>query len=90
FNNGVPVRSRGVTTVVVVVAAAAAADSDSSDESTDDVEGNASLLSLSDKSTPAGGVLELLQGPADVSTEAGGDPGLPVANRLVFRLATCQ
>ncbi|CAM4933498.1 unnamed protein product [Rotaria socialis] len=39
FNNGVPVRSRGVTTVVVVVAAAAAAaDSDSSDESTDDVE----------------------------------------------------
>ncbi|CAM4947567.1 unnamed protein product [Rotaria socialis] len=84
FNNGVPVRSRGVTTVVVVVAAAAAADSDSSDESTDDVEGNASLLSLSDKSTPAGGVLELLQGPADVSTEAGGDPGLPVANRLTL------
>ncbi|CAF4902032.1 unnamed protein product, partial [Rotaria magnacalcarata] len=52
FNNGVPVRSPGVTTVVVVVAAAAAAavDSGSSDESTEDAEGNASLLSLSNKS----------------------------------------
>ncbi|CAF4934424.1 unnamed protein product, partial [Rotaria magnacalcarata] len=41
FNNGVPVRSPGVTTVVVVVAAAAAAaavDSGSSDESTEDAE----------------------------------------------------
>ncbi|CAF5062591.1 unnamed protein product, partial [Rotaria magnacalcarata] len=40
FNNGVPVRSPGVTTVVVVVVAAAAAavDSGSSDESTEDAE----------------------------------------------------
>ncbi|CAF5222167.1 unnamed protein product, partial [Rotaria magnacalcarata] len=38
FNNGVPVRSPGVTTVVVVVAAAAAVDSGSSDESTEDAE----------------------------------------------------